>query len=164
MRCSYHAAAPTRLLNLRNLASTHLALPHIVLALPVQTHRTSPHHHSPYRRQVLNLRSCIKAAMDFVSPEHISHCLAHTEQFRQLPRGHRRQEDPLGTKVVMLHAVSHALSTLATAGAAPAAGWLSPGTALLSRPTTVPSTPPQQPRMITKPSPAGKRPRLEQAQ
>ena len=65
--------------------------------------------------QVLNLRSAIKAAMDFVSPEHISRCLALTDQFRHLPKGHERQEDPLGTKAIMLHAVSHALSTLDSA-------------------------------------------------
>ena len=62
--------------------------------------------------QVLNLRSCMKAAMDFVSPEHITRCLALTDEFRALPRGHARQADPLGTKVIMLHAVSHALSVL----------------------------------------------------
>ena len=30
--------------------------------------------------QVLNFRSCIKVAQDFVSPEHIGHCLELTEQ------------------------------------------------------------------------------------
>ena len=60
--------------------------------------------------QVVNIRSSIKVAQDFVSPEHIGHCLALTEQFRALPRGHRRQEDNLGAKDIMLHAVSHALS------------------------------------------------------
>ena len=60
--------------------------------------------------QVLNIRSSIKVAEDFVSPEHISRCLELTEQFRALPRGHRRQEDGLGAKDIMLHAVSHALS------------------------------------------------------
>ena len=61
--------------------------------------------------QVLNLRSAIKAAMDFVSPEHITKCLSLTEQFRVLPKGHARNEDPLGTKAILLHAVSKALST-----------------------------------------------------
>ena len=64
--------------------------------------------------QVLNLRSCIKTAMDFVSPEHINDCLRLTEGFRKLPRGHPRQDDPLASKVVVLHAVAHALSTLAS--------------------------------------------------
>ena len=60
--------------------------------------------------QAVNIRSSIKVAQDFVSPEHIGHCLELTEQFRALPRGHRRQEDNLGAKDIMLHAVSHALS------------------------------------------------------
>ena len=60
--------------------------------------------------QVLNIRSSIKVAEDFVSPEHFDRCLELTEQFRALPRGHRRQEDGLGAKDIMLHAVSHALS------------------------------------------------------
>ena len=87
--------------------------------------------------QVLNIRSSIKVAEDFVSPEHIGRSLELTEQFRALPRGHRRQapfhtasrrtrtphaapgfrrimpqlnvvprqEDQLGAKDIMLHAV-----------------------------------------------------------
>ena len=68
--------------------------------------------------QVLNLRSSIKAAMDFVSPEHLTRCLALSDQFRTLPKGHPRRDDPLGTKAIMLHAVSHALGVLE--GAKPA--------------------------------------------
>ena len=64
--------------------------------------------------QVLNLRSAIKAAMDFVSPEHIGRCLALTEQYRRLPRGHARADDPLATRAIVLHAVSHALSVCAS--------------------------------------------------
>ena len=56
--------------------------------------------------------------MDFVSPENIRRCLALTAEFRSLPRGHARQEDPLGTKAIVLHAVSHALSTVEGAKAA----------------------------------------------
>lgn len=37
--------------------------------------------------QVLNFRSSIKVAADFVSPYHIAACIELTEQFRQLPRG-----------------------------------------------------------------------------
>jgi len=64
--------------------------------------------------QVLNLRSCIKSAMDFVSPQHIERSLALTQQFRQLPRAHPRQADPLGTHQIVLHAMSHALSVLSS--------------------------------------------------
>ena len=79
--------------------------------------------------QVLNLRSCIKVAMDFVSPEHIARCLAHTEQFRLLPRGHGRRQDTLSTKSVLLHTVAHALRT--------AGVYVAPGYALGPPPTLV---------------------------
>ena len=60
--------------------------------------------------QVLNIRSSIKVAEDFVSPEHIERCLTLTEHFRALPPSHRRTQDTLGVKDIMLHAVSHAVS------------------------------------------------------
>ena len=47
-----------------------------------------------------------------VRPEHIERCLTLTEQFRALPLAHRRKQDMLGVKDIMLHAVSHALSVL----------------------------------------------------
>ena len=53
-----------------------------------------------------------QVAMDFVSPEHINRCLALSDEFRTLPQGHDRKADPLGTKAIVLHAVSHALSTI----------------------------------------------------
>lgn len=62
--------------------------------------------------QVRNLRSSIKVAADFVSPEHISRCLELTQTWRQLPRSHRQNHDPLGTKDLILHATSHATSVL----------------------------------------------------
>jgi len=65
--------------------------------------------------QVFNLRSSIKVAEDFVSPEHIRCCLRLTEQFRKLPPSHRRNQDTLGVKDIMLHAVSHAVSILGEA-------------------------------------------------
>ena len=67
---------------------------------------------------MLNIRSSIKVAEDFVSPEHVNRCLALTEQFRQLPPNHRRNADGLGVKDIMLHAMSHALSVLGEEGAA----------------------------------------------
>ena len=62
--------------------------------------------------QVYNLRSSIKVAEDFVSPEHIERCLRLTEQFRALPLAHRRKVDALGVKDIILHSVSQALSVL----------------------------------------------------
>lgn len=41
------------------------------------------------------LQSCIKVALDFVSPENISSCFKLTEEFRLLPLDHRAKEDKL---------------------------------------------------------------------
>ena len=62
--------------------------------------------------QVYNLRSSIKVAEDFVSPEHIERCLTITQQFRALPMTHRRKQDALGAKDILLHSVAHSLSVL----------------------------------------------------
>ncbi|KAL5153693.1 Lysine-specific demethylase JMJ25 [Glycine soja] len=45
--------------------------------------------------QVRNLKSCIKVAMDFVSPENVGECFRLTEEFRTLPINHRSTEDKL---------------------------------------------------------------------
>ncbi|KAJ1277482.1 hypothetical protein BS78_04G007200 [Paspalum vaginatum] len=45
--------------------------------------------------QVRNLKSCIKVALDFVSPENVRECIRLTEEFRMLPKGHRVNEDKL---------------------------------------------------------------------
>ncbi|THF97164.1 hypothetical protein TEA_003294 [Camellia sinensis var. sinensis] len=45
--------------------------------------------------QVRNLKSCIKVALDFVSPENIPECIHLTEEFRHLPPNHRAKEDKL---------------------------------------------------------------------
>ena len=68
------------------------------------------------RHQVLNLRSSIKVAKDFISPEHLDACLKLTADFRALPRGHQFKEDRLSTKSVVLHSVSRAVSVLITSG------------------------------------------------
>jgi len=41
------------------------------------------------------LQSCIKVALDFVSPENVSECVDLTEEFRLLPTDHRAKEDKL---------------------------------------------------------------------
>ena len=41
------------------------------------------------------VQSCIKVAMDFVSPENLQECLFLTEEFRLLPKMHRAKEDKL---------------------------------------------------------------------
>lgn len=65
--------------------------------------------------QVYNLRSSLKVALDFVSPQNISRCLELSHEFRTMPRGHHQNRDRLGTKEVLLHAASHALSVIGKA-------------------------------------------------
>lgn len=40
-------------------------------------------------------QSCIKVALDFVSPENVGECIRLTEEFRELPPNHRANEDKL---------------------------------------------------------------------
>ncbi|RZC53861.1 hypothetical protein C5167_012715 [Papaver somniferum] len=59
--------------------------------------------------QVRNKQSCIKVAMDFVSPDNVQECIRLTEEFRLLPKGHRAKEDKLEVKKMALYAVSAAV-------------------------------------------------------
>eukprot|EP01018_Ginkgo_biloba_P013351 Gb_31450 [translate_table: standard] len=59
--------------------------------------------------QVRNLKSCIKVALDFVSPENVHECVRLTDEFRLLPKDHRAKEDKLEVKKMILHAVDSAL-------------------------------------------------------
>nr|KYP72371.1 Lysine-specific demethylase 3B [Cajanus cajan] len=52
--------------------------------------------------QVRNRKSCIKVALDFVSPENVQECIRLTEEFRLLPKGHRSKEDKLEVHVCMI--------------------------------------------------------------
>jgi len=63
--------------------------------------------------QVRNLSSCVKVALDFVSPENAHRCVQLTDQFAKLPRGHHLSEDKLQVKTMILHAVEHISSALA---------------------------------------------------
>ncbi|KAF5403754.1 Jumonji domain-containing protein 1 [Paragonimus heterotremus] len=62
--------------------------------------------------QVRNLNSCIKAAVDFVSPEHLPQCFQLIEEFRRLSTNHQNHEDKLQVKNMLFHAVKDALSVL----------------------------------------------------
>ncbi|KZV52384.1 hypothetical protein F511_32945 [Dorcoceras hygrometricum] len=62
--------------------------------------------------QVRNLKSCIKVALDFVSPENVQECVRLTEEFRILPRNHRAKEDKLEVKKIALHAIGQAVTDL----------------------------------------------------
>jgi lysine-specific demethylase 3 len=42
-----------------------------------------------------SIQSCIKVALDFVSPENVGECIRLTEEFRTLPQSHRAKEDKL---------------------------------------------------------------------
>ncbi|KAG0617853.1 hypothetical protein M758_4G020500 [Ceratodon purpureus] len=62
--------------------------------------------------QVRNLKSCIKVALDFVSPENVNQCVELTDQFRLLPQWHRAKEDKLEVKKMMLYTARHAVDQL----------------------------------------------------
>lgn len=62
--------------------------------------------------QVRNLKSCIKVALDFVSPENVQQCVRLTEEFRVLPQNHRAKEDKLEVKKICLYTINKALTTL----------------------------------------------------
>ncbi|XP_022757560.1 lysine-specific demethylase JMJ25-like isoform X2 [Durio zibethinus] len=59
--------------------------------------------------QVRNRQSCIKVALDFVSPDNIEECIRLTKEFRMLPKNHRAKEDKLEVKKMVLYAVSSAV-------------------------------------------------------
>ncbi|CAN4083613.1 unnamed protein product [Withania somnifera] len=62
--------------------------------------------------QVRNLKSCIKVALDFVSPENVDECIRLTEEFRILPQKHRAKEDKLEVKKMALYALEKAVADL----------------------------------------------------
>ncbi|PUZ78372.1 hypothetical protein GQ55_1G447500 [Panicum hallii var. hallii] len=62
--------------------------------------------------QVRNLKSCIKVALDFVSPENVGECIKLTGEFRRLPSSHRANEDKLEIKKMALHALNEVVNFL----------------------------------------------------
>ncbi|KAH7415686.1 hypothetical protein KP509_14G056700 [Ceratopteris richardii] len=62
--------------------------------------------------QVRNKKSCIKVALDFVSPENVHQCIRLSEEYRLLPKEHRAKEDKLEIKKMILHAASSAVQEL----------------------------------------------------
>ncbi|CAH1427084.1 unnamed protein product [Lactuca virosa] len=62
--------------------------------------------------QVRNLKSCIKVALEFVSPENVGECIRLTEDFRLLPQNHKAKEDKLEVKKMALYAVEAAVKDL----------------------------------------------------
>ncbi|KAF5188361.1 Lysine-specific demethylase jmj25 [Thalictrum thalictroides] len=59
--------------------------------------------------QVRNRQSCIKVALDFVSPENVKECVRLTKEFRLLPKNHRAKEDKLEVKKMALYGASAAV-------------------------------------------------------
>ncbi|PRQ57271.1 putative transcription factor & chromatin remodeling &Metalloenzymes JmjC family [Rosa chinensis] len=64
----------------------------------------------PY--QVRNLKSCIKVAVQFVSPESVGDCFRLTEECRTLPKDHGAKEDKLEVKKMIVHAMREAVDIL----------------------------------------------------
>ncbi|XVF67009.1 hypothetical protein PTKIN_Ptkin10aG0086000 [Pterospermum kingtungense] len=64
----------------------------------------------PY--QVRNIKSCIKVALGFVSPENVGECVRLAEEFRVLPHDHRARKDKLEVKKMIVHAVYQAVNYL----------------------------------------------------
>ncbi|KAG0454882.1 hypothetical protein HPP92_024174 [Vanilla planifolia] len=62
--------------------------------------------------QVRNRQSCIKVALDFVSPENLWECVRLTEEFRLLPKIHRAKEDKLEVKKMAVYAMVAAIKEL----------------------------------------------------
>ncbi|KAL2347648.1 hypothetical protein Fmac_001648 [Flemingia macrophylla] len=62
--------------------------------------------------QVRNLKSCIKVAMDFVSPENVGECFRLTDEFRTLPINHRSIEDKLEVKKMAIYAMQDVIGKL----------------------------------------------------
>ncbi|XP_027935820.1 lysine-specific demethylase JMJ25-like isoform X2 [Vigna unguiculata] len=62
--------------------------------------------------QVRNLKSCIKVALDFVSPENVGECFRLTEEFRTLPISHGSAEDKLEVKKMTIYAMQDVITKL----------------------------------------------------
>jgi hypothetical protein len=46
-----------------------------------------------------SVQSCIKVALDFVSPENVGECVKLTGEFRRLPASHKANEDKLEVSI-----------------------------------------------------------------
>eukprot|EP00742_Colponemidia_sp_Colp-10_P012011 GILJ01013427.1.p1 GENE.GILJ01013427.1~~GILJ01013427.1.p1 ORF type:complete len:1131 (-),score=137.22 GILJ01013427.1:163-3555(-) len=62
--------------------------------------------------QVRNVRSCVKVAKDFVSPENIHRCVQITNEFRHLPTGHKNKQDKLQIGTMLYCAVKKLLEVV----------------------------------------------------
>jgi len=60
--------------------------------------------------QVRNIHSCIKVAVDFMSPESAPEAWKLIQEYRTLPPSHPRKEDKLQLRVMLLHSASAAIT------------------------------------------------------
>jgi len=79
--------------------------------------------------QVRNLSSCVKVALDFVSPENAHRCVHLTDEFAKLPRGHHLSEDKLQVKTMLFHAMAQITEALVAAEGGAAEGGAAEGVA-----------------------------------
>ncbi|KAL9317032.1 hypothetical protein ACSQ67_013549 [Phaseolus vulgaris] len=63
----------------------------------------------------LAVASCIKVALDFVSPENVGECFRLTEEFRTLPINHGSAEDKLEVKKMTIYAMQDVVTKLENA-------------------------------------------------
>lgn len=65
------------------------------------------------------MQSCVKVALDFVSPENIDECVKLTHEFKQLPIGHCAKRDKLEVGcmfsairscIIMLYCIFHVMT------------------------------------------------------
>ncbi|XP_044510797.1 lysine-specific demethylase JMJ25-like isoform X2 [Mangifera indica] len=62
--------------------------------------------------QVRNLKSCIKVALDFVSPESMKECMRLSKEFRALPHKHKAKQEKLEVMKMCIYGLSNAVQEL----------------------------------------------------
>jgi lysine-specific demethylase 3 len=69
--------------------------------------------------KVRNLKSSLKVAMDFVSPEGIMESLEQSQRIRKLPEGHFAKEDKLQAQAMLIASALAAVEILDNETTAP---------------------------------------------
>ncbi|KAF9624004.1 hypothetical protein IFM89_007702 [Coptis chinensis] len=77
--------------------------------------------------QVRNLKSCIKVAIDFVSPENVNECISLAQEFRELPKSHRAKEDKLEVTCTLFKLLMYQISAIYELGSLVSCNLQSPG-------------------------------------
>ena len=66
--------------------------------------------------QVININSCIKAALDFISPERLSLTLKSMYEFTSLTSEHQNKQDKCQLKNVIYHTAKEIIKTKTLSG------------------------------------------------